>query len=63
MVCRHIARGRVLLLRQREILIEMRANGHSTVMAEELLTEMEVSQRLHDEHLTRLDAIIDVELP
>lgn len=54
MARRHVAKGRLLVKRQLEILAELRADEHPTEMAEQLLAELRHTQSLHEEHLCRI---------
>lgn len=54
MARRHVAEGRRTVERQRSILAELRTDGHPTSIAETLLQEFMRSQKLHKEHLSRL---------
>jgi SOS response regulatory protein OraA/RecX len=54
MVQRHVREGERHLTLQQEILTWLTDRGYSTDEAERLLTNMEDLQRMHCEHLTRL---------
>ena len=54
MVERHVAEGEVHLLRQRQLVSDLRRDGHDTTQAEGLLAAFEASQAAHCEHRDRL---------
>lgn len=56
MVKRHVHEGRRRLANQREILTHLRKHGHRDDLAETLLRSFEDVQRLHEEHLARLQS-------
>jgi hypothetical protein len=51
---RHVLEGEVDLERQRRILTELRADGHPTSEAEQLLAALEATQENHKAHLRQL---------
>ena len=54
MVRRHVREGERLLTHQRAIVARLQDGGHSTEVAEQLLANIEDSQRMHRNHLARL---------
>ena len=54
MARRHVAEGTEHIRRQEQLIAELKADGHLTDQAEELLATMRESQRLHEEDLSRL---------
>lgn len=54
MMRRHVAQGARAIERQRGRVKEMRAAGHDTARAEEILHQFEQTQRMHSDHLRRL---------
>jgi hemerythrin len=54
MVNDHIASGERHVIRQREILDSLRANGHPTQMAEELLVEFQATLKQHCAHRDKM---------
>ena len=54
MVRRHIRQGVEIITRQREILERLRAYGRPTERSEALLLSFEDVQRMHEEHLARI---------
>ena len=44
---RHVAQGRGHVVRQKQIIIDLRNGGHDTTMAETLLAEFEQTLRMH----------------
>lgn len=63
MVERHLRAGRRHLRRQRRILATLRSGGHSTLVAEELLVNLQDLQRLHRQHLARLKHASEADFP
>ena len=55
MARRHVREGARCIARQREIINELWASYCATEEAEALLQILEETQRLHEEHLTRLE--------
>jgi hypothetical protein len=53
---RHVLEGAEHIARQEQLIEKLKADGHSTKQAEELLATMRESQRLHEEELTRISA-------
>jgi hypothetical protein len=51
---RHAAEGEVHLLRQRQLVSELRRDGHDTTQSEMLLASFEALQAMHLEHRDRL---------
>ena len=56
MVQRHVREGEAHVERQREIVVELREQGHPTDMAVTLLAEFEDLLRQHKAHLIRIEA-------
>jgi hypothetical protein len=56
MVARHLREDESHIARQLETVSRLRARGHSTTGAEELLAAFERAQRIHYAHLRRLAA-------
>ena len=56
MAQRHVIEGERHIERQRHIIAELRADGHSTEAAEQLLKTMLESQASHEQSLARLTA-------
>jgi len=54
MARRHVLEGAEHIRRQEQLIAALKADGHSTAQAEELLATMRESQRLHEEELSRL---------
>jgi hypothetical protein len=54
MVRRHIREGYAHVARQYEIIVELRASGHSIVLAEALLATFLTTQTAHENHLARI---------
>ena len=54
MVQRHIREGYAHVARQREIIAELRASGHSVDLAEALLVTFLTAQASHEDHLARI---------
>jgi hypothetical protein len=51
---RHVCQGREYIVRQLEIIQELRRQGYPTGGAERLLANFEERQRMHEAHLERL---------
>jgi ribosomal 50S subunit-associated protein YjgA (DUF615 family) len=53
---RHVTEGAAHIARQRQLIAELRRDGHDTLArdGETLLETLQASQRLHEEHLERL---------
>lgn len=54
MVQRHVRQGRDMLIRQRAVVERLKAAGLPTNQAEALLSEFQLVQALHKDHLARL---------
>ncbi|MFL6733971.1 MAG: hypothetical protein ACJ8EY_04680 [Sphingomicrobium sp.] len=54
MVKRHVREGERHLASQRQVVIDLREHGHGTGLAEQLLVNLEELQKMHREHLARL---------
>jgi hypothetical protein len=54
MVRRHVREGYGHIARQCEIIAELRASGHSVVLAEALLATFQSTQSAHEAHLARI---------
>ena len=54
MVERHVAIGKRLIGQQRALIAEKRAKGRDTSHAEDTLEQFQGMQRLHEQHLARL---------
>ena len=52
---RHVADGKKIVARQREIVAKLGADGHNVTEARKLLTAFEDSQRLHVADCARLE--------
>ncbi len=55
MVRRHVRQGAGHVARQREIVAKLRASGHPTETALQLLATLEATQQQHKAHLARLE--------
>jgi len=51
---RHVAEGEVHLLRQRQLVSDLRRSGHDTTESEKFLAQLEAMQVMHLEHRDRL---------
>jgi hypothetical protein len=58
MALRHVARGSLIVERQRLILDRLRMRGHPTATAETLLAAMESAQQMFEERADRLAKMV-----
>jgi hypothetical protein len=56
MATRHVRQSEGRVARQRQVVEKLRADGHDTTKAENILAMLEALLRQHREHLTRLVA-------
>jgi hypothetical protein len=56
MATRHVRQSEDRVARQRQLVEKLRADGHDTTKAENILATLEASLREHRDHLTRLVA-------
>lgn len=53
---RHVAEGRRVVIRQRQIVVELQKDGHNTTTAEALLEQFEATLEAHIADRDRLNA-------